>query len=118
VIFEHFKWYRRWRRGRWTKLPRLIGNPGGWCSDGTMWIRLLPDNTERADEDYGELGQLTMCFCPRCGRELCSNPYAEYYEIKNRVVYYCNCGYGSKWDFSHPVPLLIKDSNLANGSNN
>lgn len=57
--------------------------------------------------------QYTFCYCPNCGRELCSQPDAFMYDEPgddaggNDVAYRCACGTESHWNFDlFPCPVL------------
>ena len=43
-MLGQFKWYRRWRGGRWGKVTGLM-----W---GHNWIRVGDECLDRVDEDY------------------------------------------------------------------
>ena len=100
-MLSNFRWYRRWRGGKWAKVT-------GYLS-GQRWVH-CPASVEQVDENYT---QTTFCYCPQCRHELCSDPRA-FISDKEFVVYRCpNCGFWSKWNFDAPVPLYIKgDSTL------
>lgn len=49
-MIAQFKWYRRWRGGRWATVTGLM-----W---GRNWVRVGPECLERVDEDYSENAQM------------------------------------------------------------
>lgn len=51
--------------------------------------------------------QVTYCFCPKCGIELCMSGC--WYSDNDLVTYSCNqCGHSSSWLFDVPAPILVK----------
>lgn len=43
-MLSYFKWYRKWRGGRWAKITGLMFN--------VKWIKVSDACVERCDEDY------------------------------------------------------------------
>ncbi len=53
--------------------------------------------------------QTTFCYCPSCNNELCSSG-SMISDIDGLAIYKCSrCGQLSRWDFNHPIPLLLAD---------
>ena len=46
-MISYFKWYRRWRGGKWAKATDPLGLFCQW-----HWIKVPDSTVERVDEDY------------------------------------------------------------------
>lgn len=49
------------------------------------------------------------CYCPKCRRNLQTDPgaYSNSDEHSPIVIYSCQCGEWSRWQFDTPVPLYL-----------
>ena len=49
MILSRFKWWRRWRGGKWALVGRMLLR-------SKKWIKVPDECVERVDEDYTLLG--------------------------------------------------------------
>ncbi len=58
-ILRRFKWFRRWRGGRWARVTALL------C--GEVWFQVGPSCVERTEEDWRDPKSMWRGATSECG---------------------------------------------------